>query len=69
MVSPLDGDVRVLATTDKSGLKRPLIWNPVSGERTDIPLDGLEGEVTPLDWSEDGETLLLGQVAGAKVQL
>ncbi len=68
-VSPLDGDLRVLAATDKSGLKRPLIWNPISGERTDITLDELEGEVTPLDWSEDGKTLLLSQVAGARVQL
>lgn len=69
VVSPLPGDTRVLASTDKTGLKRPVLWNPLTGERTDFALAELEGEVTPLDWSEDGESILLSQVAGAKVQL
>jgi dipeptidyl aminopeptidase/acylaminoacyl peptidase len=69
MVSPLSGDVRVLASTDKSGLNRPVIWNPLTGERTDLALADLAGEVTAVDWSEDGQTLLLGQVAGARIQL
>ncbi len=69
IVSPLAGDSRFLGASDKSGLKRPLIWNPLTGERTDFALEELEGEVTPLDWSEDGATILLSQVAGAKVQL
>lgn len=59
--SPLAGDLRVLATSDRSGNTRPLLWNPRTGERHDLPLDGLEGEIRPLDWSADGKRLLLCQ--------
>ena len=57
--SPRDGDMRVLATTNHSGFKRPLLWNPRSGERTDITLDELRGDVTAEDWSPNGERVLL----------
>jgi pimeloyl-ACP methyl ester carboxylesterase len=60
--APLAGDFRVACTTDRSGLQRPLIWNPSTGERVDIRVDDLEGEITPVDWSADGQQLLLWQV-------
>src|SRR5579871_1256664 len=51
MFSPVAGDMRFLASTNRSGDNRPVIWNPRTGERRDIPLPELEGEVFPYDWS------------------
>ncbi len=59
--SPVAGDFRLLASTNRSGVKRPLIWNPRTGERADLPFDELDGEVASLDWSSDGERILLSQ--------
>lgn len=67
--SPLPGDMRVLATSDRSGVKRPVIWNARSGEREDLELDGLEGEVLAADWSPDGKHLLLCQLSQARQQI
>ena len=67
--SPCPDDFRLLATTNRTGVKRPLIWNPRTGERTDLPLEGLEGEIFPLDWSPDGERILLCQFNHAVQQL
>jgi dipeptidyl aminopeptidase/acylaminoacyl peptidase len=53
------GDLRTLATTDRSGAARPLIWNPRSGERLDLELPQLEGEVLPQVWSPDAKCILL----------
>jgi len=61
MFSPLPGDTRLLATTNRSGVQRPLLWNPLTGERRALPLDALEGEIKPLDWSSDGRRILLMQ--------
>src|SRR3989338_1897973 len=67
--SPLPGDTRFLAISNRSGFSRPLIWNPNSGQRTELPLSELPGDVTPLDWSEDGRYLLLVQSHQAKQRL
>lgn len=54
------GDSRLLACTEASGFARPVIWDPVSGTRTDIPLPDLAGDVVPLDWhSATGRVLLV----------
>src|SRR5581483_9434335 len=66
---PLPGDMRVLGTSDRSGIKRPLLWNVSTGERVDIPLDELEGEVVGIDWSPDGQRILLYQTLRAVNQL
>lgn len=55
------GKDRLAGTSNWSGFDRPLIWQPRGGERRDLPVDHLEGDVTPLDWSEDGDRLLLLQ--------
>ena len=52
--APLAGDFRVACTTNRSGLQRPLIWNPSTGDRVDLRVDDLDGEITPVDWSADG---------------
>jgi len=67
--SPLPNDFRVLATTSKSGFERPLIWNPETGERHDLPIDHIPGEVTPWAWSPDAESILLCQLYQAEYQL
>jgi dipeptidyl aminopeptidase/acylaminoacyl peptidase len=67
--SPQAGDLRMIGTTNRSGLKRPFIWNPRTGERIDLELPDLAGEVFPEDWSPDGRHLLLCQYAQAVQQL
>jgi dipeptidyl aminopeptidase/acylaminoacyl peptidase len=66
---PQAGEERYLATSNRSGFARPLIWNPRTGERRDLELPGLQGEVFPWDWSEDGRYLLLCQLNQAQYQL
>jgi dipeptidyl aminopeptidase/acylaminoacyl peptidase len=67
--SPAPDDLRLLATTDRSGVKRPLIWDPRTEERTDLDLGGLEGEVGALGWSDDGRSILLAHFSQAVQQL
>jgi dipeptidyl aminopeptidase/acylaminoacyl peptidase len=67
--APLSGDLRLLATTNRSGVTRPLLWNPSSGERTDLALSGIAGSVDAWDWSWDGHLLLLCQTYRAVQQL
>jgi dipeptidyl aminopeptidase/acylaminoacyl peptidase len=66
--SPIAGDMRVLARTNRTGVNRPLIWNLMTGERSDLPIE-LEGDVQPLDWSDDAMSLLLCQSNKATQQL
>lgn len=55
------GDTRLLATTNRTGVRRPLVWNPVDGTRVDLDLEELPGEVEVYDWSDDGARILLCQ--------
>jgi dipeptidyl aminopeptidase/acylaminoacyl peptidase len=63
--APVPGDDRALVTTDSTGNNRPLLWNPRTGERTDLRLDDVAGEVQPIDWSADGKRILLMQFVQA----
>ncbi|MEM5773871.1 MAG: prolyl oligopeptidase family serine peptidase, partial [Anaerolineaceae bacterium] len=67
--SPLPGDERILAITNRSGFESPLFWNPRTGERQDLVFMELDGDVTPFDWSADGRYLLLQNVDQARQQL
>jgi len=54
------GDHRLLAYSELSGFARPVVWDPTSGDRVDIPLADLVGDVIPLDWhSPTGKVLLV----------
>jgi dipeptidyl aminopeptidase/acylaminoacyl peptidase len=66
--SPLPGDERVLAASDVTGERRPLVWHPRTGQRDDLPVTG-PGETFPLDWSPDGSEILLCRVQGAVQEL
>jgi dipeptidyl aminopeptidase/acylaminoacyl peptidase len=61
MFSPVKGDLRLLATTNRAGVKRPFLWDIRSGERIQLDLGEIEGEVQPVDWSIDGRHILLCQ--------
>lgn len=67
--SPLPGDPRLLCQADRSGYTRPFIWDPTGGERTDLPLGDLAGDIEGLDWSLDGRRILLRQISRAVQQL
>jgi len=69
MFAPLPGDHRLLYTADRSGNTRPFIWHIGSGERIELALDALAGDVEALDWSLDGRRILLKQIARASQQL
>ncbi len=59
--SPLLDDARVLALANRTGFERPLLWHVRTGERVELALDSLEGNIIPMDWSPDGGRLLLRQ--------
>ena len=67
--SPLPGDFRILSTTSKTGYSRPIIWNPRSGERRDLAIDEIPGEVNAWAWSNNANDVLLSQFNHAEHQL
>jgi dipeptidyl aminopeptidase/acylaminoacyl peptidase len=67
--SPVANDTRLLATSNASGYSRPLIWDVRSGDRIDLPLPQLEGDVSAWGWSEDGQRILLSYFHQAQYQL
>lgn len=67
--SPLSGDERLLATSNETGYRRPFLWDPRTSEHVELALSALEGDVEPLDWSEDGQQILLCQSWQAQQKL
>ena len=59
--SPVAGDLRMLATSNRTGVRRPFIWDVRSGERVDLVPTDLVGDVIPVDWSTDGLEVILCQ--------
>jgi len=57
-LSPVAGDDRLALLHERTGVLRPALWNPVSGERTDLEVD-LPGQVEVADWWPDASALLL----------
>ena len=66
--APDDGQ-RLAGTTNRSGFTRPVVWRPTTGERHELLVDDLDGDVTPIDWSPDGQFLLLMQTSRATQRL
>ncbi|HET7929697.1 MAG TPA: hypothetical protein VFM40_09120, partial [Actinomycetota bacterium] len=56
--SPVPGDQRMLAGHERGDRIRPTLWNPVTGERVDVPVD-LPGDAIPVGWWPDAGSLLL----------
>jgi acetyl esterase/lipase len=67
--APLPGDSRLLASSNRTGAARPLILDIVRGTRSEIALDGVDGETYPIDWSADGHRVLLSQFSRAVERL
>jgi dipeptidyl aminopeptidase/acylaminoacyl peptidase len=61
--------LRLAGSSNRSGFKRPLVWYPGSGERRDLDVGSLDGDVIPLDWSANGNRLLLMQTSRATQRL
>ena len=59
--SPVPGDRRLLIGHEREDLLRPALWDPTTGERTDLDLD-LPGEAVPIDWWPDARSLLLAHL-------
>ncbi len=56
--SPIAGDSRMAITHERTGERRPALWNTRTGELTDLVLD-LAGSIEPVGWWPDGSALLL----------
>lgn len=63
--APIAGDTRFLANTDVTGFKRPVIWDVASGDRIDLPFNGIDGDIVAWDWSPDARRLLIMQFVSA----
>ena len=59
--SPVPGDQRMLFTHERDDATRPGVWNPTTGERSDLEVD-LPGDVIPVDWWPDARSILLVQL-------
>jgi len=58
-------DYRVIVTTNKSGVRKPFIWNVHTSGRHDLHIGDLENDIEVLDWSLDGNKILLCQYSQA----
>lgn len=63
--SRVPGDTRLLASTNRSGVKRPLVWEPFTDQRHDFVLPAIDGDVEVWDWSPDARLVLLGNIREA----
>jgi acetyl esterase/lipase len=59
--SPVEGDNRLVITHERAGNERPAVWDPRTGELTDLSLD-LQGGIEAQDWWPDGSALLLAHL-------
>lgn len=66
--SPVAGDPRIAITHERTGERRPALWNVETGELTGIEV-GLQGPVEPVDWWPDGSALLLLQLVDGRHRL
>jgi hypothetical protein len=66
--SPAVGDTRLLALTNCTGIETLLIWDPISGQRTDLILPDVEGATRAFDWSPGGSRIVLRTLEQAAQQ-
>jgi dienelactone hydrolase len=56
--SPVAGDSRLLVVHERQGTPALLVWDPVTGDQSDVLVDA-PGEVTDADWWPDGRSVLV----------
>jgi dipeptidyl aminopeptidase/acylaminoacyl peptidase len=66
---PTTGDYRLAAVTNRTGIETLFLWDPVSGERTELAWPDLVGATRAFGWSPDGSRILLRCLAQARQQL
>jgi dienelactone hydrolase len=66
--APVHGDYRLLAVTNRTGIETLLLWDPVSGIRTDLAWPALTGSTRAFGWSPDGSRIVLRTFTEAKQQ-
>ncbi|MEX1100819.1 MAG: prolyl oligopeptidase family serine peptidase [Actinomycetota bacterium] len=57
--SPVPGDQRLAVVHERADLQRPTIWNPVTGERSDLEVDHPGAIEEIWDWYPDGSAILV----------
>jgi dipeptidyl aminopeptidase/acylaminoacyl peptidase len=67
--APGRDDHRLLATSNRSGHERAVLWDPDTGTRRDLPASAPPGDILGLDWAPDGREILLCQIYQAQQQL
>lgn len=60
--SPVAGGCRFLTKSNRGEFVRPVIWNPITEGRIDLDLEELMGDVSPVAWSPDGQSILLSRI-------
>lgn len=65
--APAAGDSRLLVVHQRRGRWEPLLWDPLTGETTDVDLD-LPGDVSA-EWYPDGSALLITHSYHARDEL
>ena len=66
--SPIVGDRRLAVVHERSGIPQPALWDPITGEWTEIST-GLDGEISVADWWPDASALLLSQLHDGRHRL
>lgn len=61
--------MRLAGLTNRSGIERLVLWNPLTGERTDPSLGDIKGAINAFDWSPDGRLILFRTFNNAVQQL
>ncbi len=56
--SPVPGDPRLLVVHERAGVAALLVWDPLTGEQRDVPIDA-PGEVADADWWPDARSVLV----------
>ncbi len=67
--SPVPGDSRFVVTSNRSGIEQLSLWDPLTGQRAELPLSDIPGAQFPLGWSPDGRQLLFSVLYRAKQTL
>ncbi|MEV7426013.1 prolyl oligopeptidase family serine peptidase [Streptomyces sp. NPDC091212] len=65
--APVDGDPRLLIGHQRRGRWEPAVWNPLTGEETDLAIE-LPGDVNA-EWYPDGSELLVSHSFEARGEL
>ncbi|MFF4336971.1 S9 family peptidase [[Kitasatospora] papulosa] len=65
--APVAGETRLLVGHQRRGRWEPMIWDPVTGTQTDVPVD-LPGD-TGAEWYPDGSALLIEHSFEARSEL